>query len=128
MVKVLVAGIPKTFRVTANYSHIKLLPKPLLQIFPFTPDVLIELVLKMRIISQTESSQAERLSRKLFIWHPFSLLVMVSRKEKGGKTLYSCSECGFLYRQKYLAQKCEDWCTEKKSCNLEIIRYAVNDE
>jgi hypothetical protein len=40
--------------------------------------------------------------------------------------LYLCEECDLLYKEEDLAQKCEDWCREKKSCNLEIARHAVN--
>ncbi len=41
--------------------------------------------------------------------------------------LYSCSECGFNYRDKETAEKCEKWCKEHKSCNVEIIKYAVKE-
>ena len=40
--------------------------------------------------------------------------------------LFLCEECDLLYKEEALAQKCEDWCREKKSCNLEITKYAVN--
>jgi hypothetical protein len=40
--------------------------------------------------------------------------------------LFLCEECDLLYREEELAQKCEDWCRENKSCNLEITRHAVN--
>ncbi len=40
------------------------------------------------------------------------------------KTLYQCEECEMLYREKEWAQKCEAWCKEYKSCNLEIIAHA----
>lgn len=40
--------------------------------------------------------------------------------------LYLCEECNLLYREEELAQKCEDWCRETKSCNLEITKHAVN--
>lgn len=40
--------------------------------------------------------------------------------------LFLCEECDLLYREEELAKKCEDWCRENKSCNLEITRHAVN--
>jgi len=40
--------------------------------------------------------------------------------------LFLCEECNLLYRNKELAEKCEAWCREKKSCNLEITSHAVN--
>jgi hypothetical protein len=40
--------------------------------------------------------------------------------------LYLCEECDLLYQEEELAKKCEDWCRVKKSCNLEITKYAVN--
>ena len=41
------------------------------------------------------------------------------------KKLYGCKECNMLYKEKELAEKCEDWCRKHKSCNLEIIKHAV---
>jgi hypothetical protein len=40
--------------------------------------------------------------------------------------LYLCEECKLLYRKEHWAQKCEDWCRERGSCNLEIMKHAVN--
>jgi hypothetical protein len=40
------------------------------------------------------------------------------------KKLFRCSECGLQYAEKEIAEKCETWCREHKSCNLEIIKYA----
>ncbi|MDA2922104.1 hypothetical protein MYX07_02425 [Patescibacteria group bacterium AH-259-L07] len=38
---------------------------------------------------------------------------------------YKCPECGVLYKEKKWKDKCEAWCREHNSCNLEIIRHAV---
>ncbi len=45
--------------------------------------------------------------------------------EKGGKKYYQCGECGLVYADKEMAEKCQTWCSEHKSCNIEIIKYAV---
>lgn len=37
---------------------------------------------------------------------------------------YQCEECGLHYRDRELAARCEAWCREHKSCNLEIIAHA----
>lgn len=37
-----------------------------------------------------------------------------------------CPECGMQYREHEWAKKCEAWCREHKSCNLEIIKHAIN--
>lgn len=39
--------------------------------------------------------------------------------------LYSCEECGFKYKEKDIADKCEEWCKEHKSCNIAIAKYAI---
>lgn len=44
-------------------------------------------------------------------------------KEKDN--LYACEECGFAYKEKNWAEKCEAWCKEKHSCNIEITKYSV---
>ena len=38
---------------------------------------------------------------------------------------YECEECKLVYKRRELAEKCEAWCKENKSCNLEITRHAV---
>jgi hypothetical protein len=38
---------------------------------------------------------------------------------------WACEECKLKYRKKELAEKCEAWCKEHKSCNLEITKHAV---
>jgi P-type Cu2+ transporter len=41
---------------------------------------------------------------------------------------YTCSECGLHYTDKAKAEKCEIWCSEYKSCNLEIIAHALENK
>lgn len=38
---------------------------------------------------------------------------------------YQCEECHLLYESKEFAEKCQAWCKEHKSCNLDITKYAV---
>ena len=38
---------------------------------------------------------------------------------------YKCSECGLSYKEKEWAEKCQKWCSEHNSCNLEIIKHAI---
>jgi predicted ATP-dependent serine protease len=39
------------------------------------------------------------------------------------KQMYICKECGFGYEEKSWAEKCEQWCKEHHSCNLEITSH-----
>ncbi len=50
---------------------------------------------------------------------------MVKEIKKNEKTLYICEECGFAYDHKEWAQKCQQWCKQNQSCNLEITQHAV---
>lgn len=43
------------------------------------------------------------------------------------KNLYQCEECGLQYREEGIAKKCQDWCQKHKTCNLEIITHAVEN-
>ncbi|MBI3627604.1 MAG: hypothetical protein HY220_02570 [Candidatus Sungbacteria bacterium] len=52
---------------------------------------------------------------------------MAEEVEKNSKKYYKCEECGLIYSDKGIAEKCQAWCLEHKSCNLEIIEYAVKD-
>ncbi|MEK9179776.1 MAG: hypothetical protein AAB893_04900 [Patescibacteria group bacterium] len=44
------------------------------------------------------------------------------------KKLYQCNECKLKYRDREWAEKCEEWCKEHKSCNLDIIKHAKKNE
>ncbi len=46
---------------------------------------------------------------------------------KDNQTLYQCEACGFHYFDKETAEKCEAWCREQNSCNLEIIKEAIEN-
>lgn len=41
---------------------------------------------------------------------------------------YECPECHLKYKDKEWAEKCEAWCREHHSCNLEIIKHAEKPE
>lgn len=48
-------------------------------------------------------------------------VVMV--QERAG--LFVCQECGYGYREREWAEKCEAWCHDHNSCNLEIIEHGL---
>ncbi len=50
---------------------------------------------------------------------------MVTVLQKEGKTYYICDACGFAYEEKEWAEKCQKWCEEHHSCNLEIAEHSV---
>ena len=52
---------------------------------------------------------------------------MVKIIQTDDKALYQCEECGLKYADKEIAEKCQAWCSEHKSCNLDIIKNAVKD-
>lgn len=68
------------------------------------------------------------------IWGPGALLIIAAimynkwlfrkPKEKPQINLYQCPECGFHYQDEALAKKCQAWCKEHKSCNIEITARA----
>ena len=51
---------------------------------------------------------------------------MVKTVSKPKAKYYICEECNFAYKDKETAAKCENWCREHHSCNMEITKYAVN--
>ncbi len=53
---------------------------------------------------------------------------MVKVVQKENKELYQCEECGFHYEDRAWAEKCEAWCREHKSCNIEITAYAEENK
>jgi hypothetical protein len=53
---------------------------------------------------------------------------MVKEIEKNEKHFFQCEECQFLFKEKEWAEKCEAWCKEHHTCNLEVMPHAVNEE
>lgn len=51
----------------------------------------------------------------------------LAHKNENGR-LYRCPVCGMHYHDEATAEKCEAWCTEHKSCNIDIIAHAVENE
>ena len=43
------------------------------------------------------------------------------------KEIYVCEECQFAYKERESAEKCEAWCKEHKSCNIEITKNSVGE-
>ena len=48
--------------------------------------------------------------------------------QQNEKELHQCEECGFRYEEKEWAEKCEAWCKEHQSCNIEITAHAIPQE
>jgi len=53
---------------------------------------------------------------------------MTKTIQKEDKELHQCEECGFQYAEKEWAEKCEAWCKEHQSCNIEITAHAIPQE
>ena len=52
---------------------------------------------------------------------------MAKDKEQTDNKTYQCGECGFWYKDKKISEKCQAWCKEHKSCNLEIIKHSIKN-
>ena len=39
---------------------------------------------------------------------------------------YQCEICKLAYKNKDIAEKCEEFCDKYKSCSLKITKYAIN--
>lgn len=53
---------------------------------------------------------------------------MVKVIKENNKELYQCEECGFHYEDREWTEKCEAWCREHKSCNIEITAHAEENK
>ncbi len=53
---------------------------------------------------------------------------MVREVKQGERMLYICDACGMAYEEREWAGKCQKWCQEYQSCNIEIIAHAVPPE
>ena len=54
---------------------------------------------------------------------------MVKEIKRDGTTFYACEACGFVYKEREWAEKCQQWDEEHpQSCNLEIIEHGIPPE
>ncbi len=72
------------------------------------------------LISDKEISRAKNISELIEITKR-SLLT------QSNNAIYRCSECSLGYKEKKIAEKCQAWCKEHKSCNLDLIKYAIKE-
>lgn len=52
---------------------------------------------------------------------------MNAQSKKENTQLNECPECHLNYKEKEWMNKCEAWCKEHHSCNLEIIAHAIEN-
>jgi hypothetical protein len=45
---------------------------------------------------------------------------MVKKEEFEGREAFACEACGFHYEYREDAEQCEEFCTEKGTCNSEV--------
>lgn len=41
---------------------------------------------------------------------------------------YQCPICLLEYTEEEWAKKCESWCSQYKSCNIEITKHAIKEK
>lgn len=72
------------------------------------------------LISDKEISKAKSISDLIE-------MTKYSLPKQSDDVIYRCSECGLGYKEREIAEKCQAWCKEHKSCNLDIIKYAIKE-
>lgn len=50
---------------------------------------------------------------------------MVKETNFEGKIVYTCEKCGWVYKDRDIAEKCQSWCEKHKSCNLKYQKHAI---
>ncbi len=50
---------------------------------------------------------------------------MVREIRRNEERFYVCEACGFAYKKKSWAEKCQNYCTIHNACSLEITRHGV---
>lgn len=62
---------------------------------------------------------------------PLSMMLLMAGMDPGKdkpEKVFACPECGLEYKDADWAKKCAAWCQEHHSCNLEIIKHAIENE
>jgi len=50
---------------------------------------------------------------------------MVQETNLEGQIVFKCEKCGWMYRDKSIAEKCENYCEKHRACNIEYQRFAI---
>ena len=50
---------------------------------------------------------------------------MVEETNLESKIIYKCEKCGWLYKNRNIAEECETWCKKHNSCNLKFVKFAI---
>ncbi len=50
---------------------------------------------------------------------------MVKESTRDGRKVFFCEECGFGYADRKTASKCEEWCSTRGTCSMEITKHAI---
>ena len=50
---------------------------------------------------------------------------MVKEIEYQDKEHYYCEECKLVFEDKNWAEKCEEWCKENNSCNMQVTSHSI---
>ena len=59
---------------------------------------------------------------------PLSMMLMMAGMKHGRgmpEKAFVCPECNLSYKDAEWAKRCAAWCKGHKSCNLEIIKHAI---
>jgi len=51
---------------------------------------------------------------------------MVKEENLSMGKVFICQKCGFNYKEKQWTERCENWCKEHHSCNIEITKHAID--
>jgi hypothetical protein len=49
---------------------------------------------------------------------------MVREIDNNDEKRFICEACGFTYKEREWAEKCEDYCTTHGACSIDITRHA----
>ena len=50
---------------------------------------------------------------------------MVKEIKKSGNRYFECEMCNFVYKDRKIAKKCEDYCKNNHACSIKITKYAI---
>jgi hypothetical protein len=50
---------------------------------------------------------------------------MVKKEQFEGEEAFLCEECGFHYKEKSMAEECEEHCRDYDACDTRIVENAL---
>jgi len=118
------------YKALASEKEVGLLLPCNVIIYEDNSEVFVSAINPLVAMSVVDNSNLEKIARdvKEKLNKVIDNIYDDNSRKNTNNNIFKCSLCGLEYKEEYWMKKCEDWCSNNKSCNTEIISHALNKD